>query len=517
MNHPTSRLACSQAGSGLPTDILDALAADLHAAGYSADHVRLVLRGARHFLLWLDLGGIAVGSVDDAVLRAFRRHDCQCPGMERERPKMLASDGRAFLMGALKLIQFLEDRGDVAHPGELEANLRHLDDFITHCGEQGYRPGGICNYRSSCRHFLIWLHRSRIPITDVDAATLERFRQHDCVCPDMHQNTRRHGTRPVSRIRSFVHHLNTTGVVFVQRMMPEPDADPAMRPFEEWLRHRRGIGEGSIRRHSRQAAMLIADLGPDPGSYDAAAIRESLLRRYDGVSSCLAGKLAGSMRMYLRHLVAAGVCSPSLVDAVPTATAWRLASLPRYIAPEQVEHVIACCDVNSPAGLRDKAILLLLARLALRAGDIVALRLEDIDWRGALVRVCGKSKREECLPLPQDAGDGVLDYIERARRRVAESRVFLRAVAPYRPLASSQSVTGIMVRALKRAGLEEVRPRGAHLFRHSTATSMLRSGHSLETIAALLRHRSMDTTAIYAKTDASMLAEVAQPWIGGAS
>ena len=111
----------------------------------------------------------------------------------------------------------------------------------------------------------------------------------------------------------------------------------------------------------------------------------------------------------------------------------------------------------------------------------------------------------------------LLYYIERAWPRVAESRVFLRAVAPHRPLASSQSVTGIMVRALKRAGLEEVRPRGAHLFRHSTATSMLRSGHSLETIAALLRHRSMDTTAIYAKTDASMLAEVAQPWIGGAS
>ena len=208
---------------------------------------------------------------------------------------------------------------------------------------------------------------------------------------------------------------------------------------------------------------------------------------------------------------------PFLVDAVPAATTWRLASLPRHIAPEQVERVIAACDVNSPLGLRDKAILLLLARLALRAGDIVALRLEDIDWRGALVRVCGKSKRGECLPLPQDAGDGILDYVERARPRVAESRVFLRTLAPHRPLACSQSVTGIVVRALKRAGLEEARPRGAHLFRHSAATNMLRSGHSLETIGALLRHRSMETTAIYAKTDAPMLAEIAQPWIGDAS
>lgn len=517
MNHPTSRLACSEAGSGLPADILAAFSADLHAAGHSADHIRLVLRGARHFLLWLDLRGIAVGSVDDAVLRDFRRHDCQCPGMEGERRKMLASDGRAFLLGALKLIQFLEDRGDVAHPGELEANLRHLDAFLARCEEEGYRPGGICSYRSSCRHFLIWLHRSRIPIADVDAGTLERFRQHDCVCPGTRRNTRRHRSRPVSRVGSFLHHLSSTGVASVRSMTPEPAADPAMGPFEEWLRHRRGIGEGSIRRHSRQAAMLVADLGTDPGSYDAAGIREALLRRYDRVSSSHAGKLAGSMRMYLRCLAAAGMCSPFLVDAVPAAASWRLASLPRYIAPEQVEHVIACCDVDSPAGLRDKAILLLLARLALRGGDIVALRLEDIDWRGALVRVCGKSKREECLPLPQDAGDGILDYVERARPRAAESRVFLRTLAPHRPLARSQSVTGIVVRALKRAGLEEVRPRGAHLFRHSAATNMLRSGHSLEAIGALLRHSSMETTAIYAKTDAPMLAEIAQPWIGGAS
>ena len=321
----------------------------------------------------------------------------------------------------------------------------------------------------------------------------------------------------MSQIRSFVQYLDATDVVSVQKMMPEPDAGPAMGPFEEWLRHYRGIGEGTIFRHSRQAAMLVADLGPDPRSYDAAGIREALLGRYDGVSSSFAGKLASSMRMYLRYLALSDLCSPSLIDAVPTATTWRLAPLPRYIMPEQVEHVIACCDVTTPVGCRDKAILLLLARLALRANDIVALRLEDIDWRKALVQVCGKSKREECLPLPQDAGDGILDYIEKARPRVAEKRVFLRTMAPYRPLASSHAITGVVVRALKRAGLEKARPQGAHLFRHSAATNLLRFGQSLETISTLLRHKSMATTTIYAKTDAPMLHEIAQPWIGGPS
>lgn len=260
--------------------------------------------------------------------------------------------------------------------------------------------------------------------------------------------------------------------------------------------------------------MLVEDLGPDPRLYDAAGIRRALLSRYDGVAPSHANKLAGSMRMYLRYLAVNDLCSLSLIDAVPTATTWRLAPLPRYINPEQVEHVISCCDVSTPKGCRDKAILLLLARLALRAGDIVALRLEDIDWRGALVRVRGKSKREECLPLPQDAGDGILDYVEKARPRVAERQVFLRTMAPYRPLASGHAITSVVVRALKRAGLEEVRPQGAYLFRHSAATNLLRSGQSLETISALLRHKSMDTTTIYAKTDAPMLLGIAQPWIG---
>lgn len=215
MNHPTPRLACSEAGSGLPTDILGAFAADLQSAGLSAEHDRLVRRGARHFLIWLDLRGIAVGSVDDAVLCAFRRHDCRCPGMEPERRRRPASDGRPFLTGALRLIRFLEDRGDIAHPGELGTNLHHLEAFLAHCGEQGHRPLGIRRYRGSCRHFLVWLHRSRLRIADVDAGTLERFRQHDCVCPAVPRNTRRHSTQPVSRVRSFLHHLNATGAVSV--------------------------------------------------------------------------------------------------------------------------------------------------------------------------------------------------------------------------------------------------------------------------------------------------------------
>ncbi len=519
MNHPTTPAVRPEADSGLPSDILGALVEHLRAAGLTARRIRALRLGAQHFLAWLDLWSIPFEPVDDAVLCAFRRHDCRCSGMKGERHKMLTSDKRGFMTGALKLVQFLEDEGCIAHPGELDANLHHLDDFIARCASQGYRTDALCSYRSSCKHILIWLHRSRLSIGDVDAQTLERFLLHDCVCPGPFESPRQRlsGSRYDYPFRSFLRYLEGTGKVPVRSLTADTVSDPAMEPFGTWLRRHRGIGEKSIRRHTRLAATLVAELGPDPRTYDAAGIREALLRLYAGASESHARTLACTTRMYLRHLAANGACSPSLMGAVPNAITWRLASLPRYIAPEAVEDVIACCDVTKPAGLRDRAILLLLARLALRAGDIVALRLEDIDWRNALVRVCGKSKRQECLPLPQDAGDAVLAYIERARPRVVDDRVFLRVRAPHRCFASSNSITSIVIYALKRAGLEDARPQGAYLFRHSAATGLLRSGQSLEVISAVLRHRSMDTTAIYAKTDKPMLLEVAQPWIGGPS
>ena len=506
----------SETDSGPPDEILRAFVEDLRAAGLSASRIRHLRPAAKHFLTWLGLNGIPVEAIDDAVLVSFRRHDCQCPGMQRERHKMLTAPRREFMAGAWRIVRFLEDQGCIPHPGELGSNLGHLDDFIARCRADGHGQNVLATYRSSCRHVLFWLHRSRISITDVDADTLRRFFAHDCVCPGTFLSLRRRvgGSRYDYPFRSFLQHLDETGTLPVQRLSSETEADPAMEPFKEWLRRHRGIGEETIHDHSRRAALLVADLGPNPRSYDAKSIREALRRRHDENSPSLPGKLACSTRMYLRHLAAKGLCSPNLIDAVPSATTWRLSSLPRYIAPEDIEHVIACCDVTKPAGLRDRAILLLLSRLALRAGDIVALGLEDLDWRNALVRVCGKSKRQAVLPLPQDAGDAVLAYIEKARPRVAEDRVFLRVLAPHRRLASGRSVTGIVACALQRAGMNEVRPQGAYLFRHSAATNMVRSGQSLEAVSTLLRHKSMETTTIYAKTNKAMLLEVAQRWIG---
>jgi len=219
-----------------------------------------------------------------------------------------------------------------------------------------------------------------------------------------------------------------------------------------------------------------------------------------------------ALRMFLRFLIAEGRCRAGLLGAIPALAHWRLSSLPRYLMPEAVERVIDSCDVSSPVGMRDRAILLLLARLGLRAGDIVRMRLEDIDWKGAWVHVSGKSRRQTRLPLTQEVGDAIVLYVQEGRPRSDRETLFLRSRAPFRGFRSHAAVSVIVATAIRRAGIARPGRGAAHLLRHSVASSMLRQGASLQEISALLRHRSIDTTQIYAKIDVTALQQIAQPW-----
>lgn len=180
----------------------------------------------------------------------------------------------------------------------------------------------------------------------------------------------------------------------------------------------------------------------------------------------------------------------------------------------EVEALILSCDIATHLGKRDKAILLLLARLGLRAGDVQNMRISDVDWDNGTLRLCGKARRETRLPLPQDAGDALLDYLNTTRPRVDCDRIFLGAKAPYQPFADPSAVSSVVDRALTRAGLTGAPSRGANLLRHSAATAMLRAGATLDTVGTVLRHRSADTTAHYAKVDFLALLQIVQPWPG---
>lgn len=219
-------------------------------------------------------------------------------------------------------------------------------------------------------------------------------------------------------------------------------------------------------------------------------------------------------RAFMRYLTMEGRCRPGLEAAILPVANWSLASLPRYVTADAVQQIVDAGGAAPRCGTRDRAILLLLARLGLRGGDIVRMRLCDIDWRRACVSVAGKGRREVRLPLPQEVGDAILAYL-RGRPAVASDRVFLRVRAPWWPLGGCSTITRIVSRAIGRAGVSAP-TRGSNLLRHSVATAMLREGISLPAIGVVLRHRSPQTTAHYAKVDVEMLRAVAQPWLGGA-
>ena len=262
---------------------------------------------------------------------------------------------------------------------------------------------------------------------------------------------------------------------------------------------------------------LLAALGRDPLTYNAGLIRRAILAEAQQYSPCYVKTMTTALRGYLRFLAAAGICPPGLEQAIPRVPQWRLSSLPRYLSAADMERLIASCDLATVHGMRDRAILLLFARLGLRAGDVFNMRLNDIDWAAGTVLVSGKGRRAVRLPLPQETGDAVLAYIDRARPAVEEQRLFLRSCAPYRPFTSSSTISCVVSLALRRAGIENPPSRGANLLRHSAATAMLRGGATLQSIGAVLRHRSLDTTAHYAKIDLPMLQQIAQPWPGEGS
>jgi len=220
-----------------------------------------------------------------------------------------------------------------------------------------------------------------------------------------------------------------------------------------------------------------------------------------------------TLRSFLDFLYMEGQLRSPLRAAVPTVASWRHLDLPGFLEPEQVERLLRSCDRSNVGGRRDYAILLLLARLGLRAHEVRHLTLDDIKWASGEVLIRGKGGREDRLPLPPDVGRAVAAYLKDGRPRCSCRRVFVRLLAPHEGL-TSPTIASVVERALTRAQISSTH-RGAHLLRHSLATRMLRGGASLTQIGQILRHQRTDTTEIYARVDQNALRALAQPWPGG--
>ena len=386
-----------------------------------------------------------------------------------------------------------------------------FEGFAHELSRGGYAEITARRHIRAAEHFIYWAERKGLRVRGLGEQSLEGFERHlgRCRCPRYGHSDRMH---MVHSADLFLRYLRKAGVVPAAAVKPTVQDPVLLAAFYQWMRQQRGTGDRTLRHYDSPIRRLLRRLGEQPGRFDARSLREFVLEACRQCGWATAKKCTTALRMFLRFLIADGQCAAGLEGAIPVLAHWRLAALPRYLPAADVERVIASCDLASPVGRRDRAILLLLARLGLRAGDIVQLRLSDIDWKDAAIHVCGKGRRQTRLPLTHEVGQAVAAYVLDGRPRTDTETVFVRCRAPFRAFASHCAVSVIVDRALHRAGVTRPSRGAAHLLRHSIATSMLRQGASLYEIAVILRHRSIETTQIYAKVDVPALRQMAQPW-----
>ena len=386
-----------------------------------------------------------------------------------------------------------------------------LEGFAADLYQAGYAEITARRHIRAAEHLMYWSDREGIRLSDLNDQCLQDFDRHldRCCCP---QYGHTHRSDLANGARLFLKYLRDAGLVTASITESSAQEPVLFAAFCHWMRQQRGTCDPTLYNYSLSIRALLRRLGEEPGRFDAQNLRQFVLEYSQQRGWAAAKKCTTALRMFLRFLIAEGQCAPSLDDAIPVLAHWRLSALPRYLQSEEVEQIITSCDPTSMVGRRDRAILLLLARMGLRAGDIVQLRLGDVDWEGAAIHVSGKGRRQTRLPLTQEVGHAVAAYLLEGRPRTNTDVLFVRSRAPFRAFASHCAISVIVARAMLRAGITCPSRGAAHVLRHSAATSMLRHGASLQDIATLFRHRSIETTQIYAKVDVMTLRQIAQPW-----
>jgi len=391
----------------------------------------------------------------------------------------------------------------------------YAEAFAQRLREQGYAPWTLQDKLHVVARLSGWLTEHQLPVGALNEQRVCGFLH------EFHTLERRRSHGDPTTLRDLLRQLSDAGVLPEPTVVAEegPQAE-MLRAFRRYLFQERGLAMTTVDTYVAVAVrFLAARFGTarvDPAALQAHDVIAFVRAEAYRLSPKAAQLMVTALRGFLRFLHQHGRIAVDLTASVPSVADWRRSGVPKYLPTEQVETLLASCDQRTVAGQRDYAVLLLLARLGLRAGEVVHLRLEDIDWTEGLLRVQGKGGRWRHLPLPVDVGEAIAGYLRSGRPPCSTRRVFVRLRAPHIGFAASVAIDGIVSRALTRAGLQPPL-RGAHVLRHSLATTMLRRGASLAEIGQLLGHQLPQTTEIYAKVDACALAELAQPWPGATS
>lgn len=393
-----------------------------------------------------------------------------------------------------------------------------LADYVNGYAEllasQGYSIDYAYAKLRQLRDFSQWLERRHMRVAAINEELVAAF------CSRRKNNRYKCGER--ATLKLLVKYLRNLNAIPSSGLAPTSPIDCVI---EEYRRHQvieRCLGEPTVAGYCAAIRRFLlevsADGGRDFNKLTAAEINQFVIKETTRLGRKACQLSTTSIRSFLRFLLMTGKLDRDLTSAVPTVAGWRTSELPHYLEPGDVRKLLATCDRKTDNGKRNYAILLLLARLGLRAGEVSRLELSDIDWNASEIRINGKHGRVDRLPLPQDVGKAVVEYLKCRHAESSSKRLFLHANAPYMGLEATppNSVSSIVRRGLKRAHLNPPH-KGAHILRHSLATRMLGRGVSIFQIGQVLRHATIQTTEIYAKVDLTSLRKIAQPWPGGAS
>jgi site-specific recombinase XerD len=391
------------------------------------------------------------------------------------------------------------------------------DAYVRYLRERGYSPQTVTVYLESVAHFAHWSARQRIRLAEINEGVIGRFLERHlpvCRCARRCQRTR-HGVR--AALVHLLRLLRTEGWI-----APRKSADPAtvakeINRFEHYLTEVCGLSPVTCRVRLQRVRAFLLD-GFAAGRTQISAVKPThvirFMTKYTKGWATSSKRAAGdSLRSYFRFKALQGEHADVLCAAIPTVAQWRMAGLPKGISADQLNRLLKAFDRSSATGIRDYAITRCLVDLGLRAIEVARLRLEDIDWRQGLVHVRGKGHRVDVLPLPRVTGCAIANYLRRGRPPTNCRALFMRHRPPVDTPATACVVRAAVRYAAARCGLEHSF-HGPHALRHSLAQRLVQGGTPLKQIADLLRHRSLDTTTIYAKVDLPALHQVALPWPG---
>lgn len=386
----------------------------------------------------------------------------------------------------------------------------YVEGIYEHMRSEGYARLSTAHTLNMVSHLSRWMLKQELEIGELHEGWIRQFLEHRRAVGYTHYFSWR-AMKPVLRA------LEMVGLTIPSAPAGDTELERVVDRFRKYLTEERQLTNGANAAYCDMATCFLSEHSGEGGleieALTAAAVTSFIVRGVKREPVSRSKFKVTALRALLRYLHICGDLAIDLVPCVPAVAGWRQSSLPLGFEPGEVKQLLCSCDRRKSAGRRDYAVLLLLVRLGLRAGEVAALELDDIHWAEGELSITGKGRKTCRLPLPHDVGEAIVGYLRRGRPRQDRRRVFLHTRAPYTGLESA-GISAIVTAAIARAGLRPPR-RGAHVLRHTAATQMLRSGGSLTEIAQVLRHESIDTTALYAKVDRQPLRELARAWPRG--